>query len=118
MSIGHGQILPYSNFRRLTDDDNLSHLARERDKIVGKGKSETTYQGSETCGDVDKFLLVGSRDFHHTFVEIEVIPPLHRHNVPEPHVSDLVRLGSSNVLLSGKVRLFRIDQECTCPTSD
>ena len=56
--------------------------------------------------------------FRHTFVEIEVIPPFHRHNIPEPHVGDLVRLGSGNVLLSGEIRLFRINQECAGPTSD
>lgn len=85
---------------------------------MGERGSKTTYQGSETCGGVDEFLLIESRGFHHTFVEIEVIPPLHRHDIPEPHVRDLVRLGSSNVLLSGKVRLFRINQECARPTSD
>jgi len=118
LSIRHGQILPCSSSGWLTDDDDLSHLAKERSKAVGKGGSETTYQSSEACGNVDEFLLVGSKGFHHTFVEIEVIPPLHRHNIPKPHVGDLVRLGSGNVLLSGKVRVFRINQECARPTSD
>jgi len=55
---------------------------------------------------------------HRTFVEIEIIPPLHGHDIPKPHVSDLVRLGSGNVLLSSEARLFRIDQKGACPAGD
>lgn len=55
---------------------------------------------------------------HRTFVEIEIIPPFHSHDIPEPHVGDLVRLGSGNILLSSKICLFGINQECARPAGD
>ena len=48
---------------------------------------------------------------NNTFVEIEIVPPLHSHNIAEPHMGNLVRLSGSNSLLSGQIRLCRIDQE-------
>lgn len=59
-----------------------------------------------------------SRGPHYTFVEIDIIPPLHSHDITEPHVSDLVSRNGSDPLLSSQVRLLRIDQESARSTGD
>lgn len=75
----------------------------------------------------------------HTFVEIQIVPPLHGRDVTEPsaqlcrercmkiafyyqkdvpHVGDFVALNGSNIFLRLLVRTFRIEQESVRTTCD
>ena len=71
----------------------------------------------------------------HTFVQIQVIPPLHSGDVAEPrtvfkdcqdlmnvshvpHMRDLMALNDGNPLLSIEVTLFGVQKECACPACD
>ena len=51
------------------------------------------------------------KEICHTFVEIDIVPPLHCYDIAEPHVSNLMSLSRSNSLLSSQIQLFRVNQE-------
>ena len=46
-----------------------------------------------------------------TLVQIQVIPPLHRRDIAEPHVRDLMALRRRDVLLAVQVRLLGVEEE-------